>query len=74
VPVADGSLGTAERIDKVYRVQHQIKGHSHVRSSEYEDCVIVGDPKAGETSRRPVGLDQTEGSEKPSSWVLDKCA
>ena len=74
MPVAEGSFGIAGRMDKVYRVQHQIKEHSHVRSSEYEDCVIVGEPKAGETtSRRPVGLAQTEGS-KPSSWVLDKWA
>jgi len=46
---------------------NQIKGCSHVRSSEYGYCVTVGEPKAGETSRHPAGLDQTEGSEKPSS-------
>jgi len=59
--------------DSVHKSQNikgsanQIKEHSHVRSSEYGDCATVGEPKAGGTSRRPAGLDQTEGLEKPSS-------
>ena len=71
--MAEGSFGITEKIEEIYRVQHQIKEHSHVRSSEYGDCVIAGDPKAGETSSCPAGLDQTV-SEKSSSWVLDKWA
>jgi hypothetical protein len=35
------SLKMDESVDKV---QHRNKGHSHVRSSEYDDCVIVGEP------------------------------
>lgn len=33
------------KMDKsVDKVQHRNKEYSHVRSSEYDDCVIVGEP------------------------------